>query len=82
MTFFNYFPLKESKGPKFAIFKLLMTSVCEFGLKKRIKYHNNTTIVFKDIKLPLEKIMGALEWHIFVTLDKTSKKLPFGHVWG
>ena len=46
------------KGPRKAILELLSTSECDLKSKKWIKYQNNVTKVFRDIKLPLENIMG------------------------
>ena len=48
-----------------------MSSECNSGAKKLIEFPNNVRNVLRDIKLPLENIMGHLGWQIVVTLEKT-----------
>ena len=70
-----------------------MTSMCDFGSKKWIKYQNNVRNVFRDIKIPLENIMGhwnGIVWSIFEKSPKNmvgatfflgggvKKKFPYG----
>ena len=58
-----------------------MTSECDLGAKKWIKYQNNVRNVFRDIKLPLGNDMG--HWNcIFWSLWKKIEKMRSGPRFG
>ena len=46
-----------------------MSSECDSGAKKLIKFQKNVRNVLKDIRSPLENIMGHLGWQIVVALE-------------
>ena len=47
-----------------------MSSKCDLGENLWIQFHNNVRNVLRDIKLPLENIMGHLGWQTVNTLEK------------
>ena len=47
-----------------------MSSECDWGAKKLMESPNNVRNVLRDIKLPLENIMGHLGWRKVATLEK------------
>ena len=47
-----------------------MNSECDSGAKTWMKFPNNVRNVLRDIKLPLENIMGHLGWQNVATLEK------------
>ena len=64
-----YPPNSRCFGIPYFIFMLLLTSECDFGSKKWIKYQNSVRNAFGNIKIPLGNDMG--HWNgIFWSLWK------------